>query len=165
MGRKTSFQCCAEISYVSWCAALQSQKAVAAYLSNKQLVYFGFLRTTVLIPGKCLQYNCFVLFNAFLLWFIIIIIIIFYSLFTRQVIVLDISPTWNCVSLTRFTTSGVRKKIRFNKMEVNSFQIIFTFNMFKIWHLKGHIFLRKARYSRRRSSGPCGGRCVIITYH
>ena len=50
-------------------------------------------------------------------------------------------------------------------MEVNSFQIIFTFNMFKIWHLKGHIFLRKARYSRRRSSGPCGGRCVIITYH
>ena len=44
--------------------------------------------------------------------------------FNRQVIQFEFSPTWSCVSLTRSTTSSEWKLFRFDKMEVNSFQIL-----------------------------------------
>ena len=62
--------------------------------------------------------------------------------FNRQIIQSEFSPTWSCVSLTRSTTSSEWKLFRFDKMEVNCFQILlidvtynFIFNMFKRWHL------------------------------
>ena len=44
--------------------------------------------------------------------------------FNRQIIQLEFSPTWSCVSLTRSTTSSDWKLLRFDKMEVNKFQIL-----------------------------------------
>ena len=59
--------------------------------------------------------------------------------FNRQIIQSEFSPTWSCVSLTRSTTSSDWKLFRFDKMEVNCFQILLihvTFlNMFKRWYL------------------------------
>ena len=42
----------------------------------------------------------------------------------RQIIQSEFSPTWSCVSLTRSTTSSEWKLFRFDKMEVNGFQIL-----------------------------------------
>ena len=42
----------------------------------------------------------------------------------RQIIQFEFSPTWSCVSLTRSTTSSEWKLFKFDKMEVNSFQIL-----------------------------------------
>ena len=36
----------------------------------------------------------------------------------------EFSPTWSCVSLTRSTTSGEWKSFRFDKMDVDYFQIL-----------------------------------------
>ena len=50
----------------------------------------------------------------------------------------EFSPTWSCVSLTRSTTSSEWKLFRFDKMEVNTFQILllhFIFTIFKMWYL------------------------------
>ena len=44
--------------------------------------------------------------------------------FNRQIIQSEFSPTWSCVSLTRSTTSSEWKLFRFDKMEVNSSQIV-----------------------------------------
>ena len=44
--------------------------------------------------------------------------------FNRQIIQFEFSPTSSCVSLTRSTTSSEWKLFRFDKMEVNSFQIL-----------------------------------------
>ena len=44
--------------------------------------------------------------------------------FNRQIIQFEFSPTWSCVSLTRSTTSSELKLVRFDKMEVNCFQIL-----------------------------------------
>ena len=44
--------------------------------------------------------------------------------FNRQIIQSEFSPTWNCVSLTRSTTSSEWKLFRFDKMEVSCFQIL-----------------------------------------
>ena len=41
-----------------------------------------------------------------------------------QIIQSEFSPTWSCVSLTRSTTSSEWKLFRFDKMEVNCFQIL-----------------------------------------
>ena len=46
------------------------------------------------------------------------------ELFNRQIIQSEFSPTWSCVSLTRSTTSSEWKLFRFDKMEVNCFQIL-----------------------------------------
>ena len=44
--------------------------------------------------------------------------------FNRQIIQFEFSPTWSCVSLTRSTTSSEWKVFIFDKMAVNSFQIL-----------------------------------------
>ena len=44
--------------------------------------------------------------------------------FNRQIIQMEFSLTWSCVSLTRSTTSIEWKLYRFDKMEVNYFQIL-----------------------------------------
>ena len=44
--------------------------------------------------------------------------------FNRQIIQFEFSPTWSCVSLTRSTTSSEWKLFKFDKMEVNCFQIL-----------------------------------------
>ena len=44
--------------------------------------------------------------------------------FNRQIIQSEFSPTWSCVSLTRSTASSEWKLFRFDKMEVNCFQIL-----------------------------------------
>ena len=44
--------------------------------------------------------------------------------FSRQIILLEFSPTWSCVSLTRSTTSSEWKLFKFDKIEVNKFQIL-----------------------------------------
>ena len=44
--------------------------------------------------------------------------------FHRQIIQFEFSHTWSCVSLTRSTTSSEWKLFRFDKMEVNSSQIL-----------------------------------------
>ena len=44
--------------------------------------------------------------------------------FNRQIIQFECLPTWSCVSLTRSTTSSEWKLFRFDKMEVNCFQIL-----------------------------------------
>ena len=46
------------------------------------------------------------------------------SPFNRQIIQSEFSPTWSCVSLTRSTTSREWKLFRFDKKEVNCFQIL-----------------------------------------
>ena len=43
--------------------------------------------------------------------------------FKRQIIQLEFSPIWICVSLTRPTTSSEWKLFRFDKIEVNDFEI------------------------------------------
>ena len=43
--------------------------------------------------------------------------------FKRQIIQLEFSPTWSCVSLARPTTSSEWKLFRFDKIEVNDFEI------------------------------------------
>ena len=43
--------------------------------------------------------------------------------FNRQIIQFKFSPTWSCVSLARSTASSGWKLFRFDKMELNSFQI------------------------------------------
>ena len=44
--------------------------------------------------------------------------------FNHQIIQSEFSPTWSCVSLTRSTTSSEWKLFRFDKMDVNYFQIL-----------------------------------------
>ena len=44
-------------------------------------------------------------------------------------------PTWSCVSLTRSTTSSEWKLFRFDKMEVNSFQILLVDVKFYLDHI------------------------------
>ena len=46
------------------------------------------------------------------------------TLYPQKIIQSEFSPTWSCVSLTRSTTSSEWKLFRFDKMEVNSFQIL-----------------------------------------
>ena len=36
----------------------------------------------------------------------------------------NVSPSWTCVSLTRFTTSSEWKLFRFDKIEVNDFAVL-----------------------------------------
>ena len=43
---------------------------------------------------------------------------------TAKIIQFEFSPTWSCVSLTRSTTLSEWKLFRFDKIEVNSFQIL-----------------------------------------
>ena len=82
----------------------KSRKAVTAYLKSKQLLPFGFARQcTWMYSGTPT---------------------IAIKPFNRQIIQLEFSPTWSCVSLTRPTTSSEWKLFRFDKMEVNSFQIV-----------------------------------------
>ena len=44
----------------------------------------------------------------------------------RQIIQMEFSPTWMCVSLMRSTNSNELKLFRFDKMEVNDFDILLT---------------------------------------
>ena len=54
----------------------------------------------------------------------------------RQIIQLEFSPTWSCVSLTRSTTSSEWKLCRFDKMEVNCFQILLIDVTFYLYHVQ-----------------------------
>ena len=55
--------------------------------------------------------------------------------FNRQIIQSEFSPTWNCVSLTRSTTSSEWKLFRFDRMEVNCFQILLIDVTFYLKHI------------------------------
>ena len=48
----------------------------------------------------------------------------YFKPFNRQVIQLEFSPTWSCVSLTRSSTWTEWKLSRFDKMEVHDFEIL-----------------------------------------
>ena len=50
--------------------------------------------------------------------------------FNDQIIKLEFSPTWSCVSLTRSTTSSEWKLLRLDKMEVNDFEILVIYVTF-----------------------------------
>ena len=53
----------------------------------------------------------------------------------RQIIQSEFSPTWSCVSLTRSTTLSEWKLFRFDKMEVNCFQISLIAVTFYLYHV------------------------------
>ena len=55
--------------------------------------------------------------------------------FDRQIIQFEFSLTWSCVSLTQSTTSSEWKLFRFDKMEVNSFQILLVDVTFYLEHI------------------------------
>ena len=59
--------------------------------------------------------------------------------FSRQIIQLEFSPTWSCVSLTRSTTSSEWKLFRFDNIEVNNFQIFLLNVTFYLWQVQNLI--------------------------
>ena len=59
-----------------------------------------------------------------------------HSTYSYQVIQLEFSPTWSCVSLTRSTTLSEWKLFRFDKMEVNDFEMLLIY----LSHVKKLVF-------------------------
>ena len=89
----------------------------------------------------------------------------------RSVILLEFSPTWSCVSLTRPTTSSEWKLFRFDKMEVNSFSNIaewchvLSLTCLQVGIQCANIKLKKNRMynrNRRKSSLQIGRPCDHI---
>ena len=52
-----------------------------------------------------------------------------------KIIQFEFSPTWSCVSLTRSTTPSEWKLFRFDKMGLNSFQILLVDVTFYLQHM------------------------------
>ena len=82
--------------------------SVTLYCSQKE---WGSICKRVDLPRLRAKYGKDVLLNVYTR----------YWPFNRQIIQLEFSPTWSCVSLTRSTTSSEWKLFRFDKMEVNYF--------------------------------------------
>ena len=114
--------------------AQQSQNAVSAYLKRYCLFMFRLCTTALLISSfqNGLPHALWTCWN----WIFnsrkahdtprstIQPQSLLYYPFNRQIIQFEFSPTWSCVSLTRCTTSSEWKLFRFDKIGVNSSQIL-----------------------------------------
>ena len=54
---------------------------------------------------------------------------------TAKLFNLNFSPTWSCVSLTRSPTPSEWKLFRFDKIEINTFQILLVDFTFYLYHI------------------------------